>query len=398
MTDVLEAPEQHLDTVRRDREVDTAESMKIAMERSGVPYARQSRDLLALRRGPGGIEPKEYYYYALYDRSLYDDAARAAFLGRWRVHRMVSALAEDVYGRTTDKVTTQNLLADAGIAVPTTLAVYGRSEDVSKDAAWIHDIDGLRQIFRAMTPAGLFGKPVHSVGSLGVISIDGFDDAGDAILSGDGRAIALSEFVTELRRYEERGYQFQERLRPHPKIEPVIGSRIGTLRVLVVNTEEQTTIIRTSWKIPTGDNMADNFWRPGNLLAAVEPDTGRVFRVVDDVHPRLREVSAHPDTGAPLVGFVLPDWQAMRETVIRASREMRGLPLLGWDIALTDRGPMAVEVEGNGGHPMMTQLPQGRGLLEEPAVRELMAGIRRTQPGLSALIGRWILRKLRADG
>ena len=47
---------------------------------------------------------------------------------------------------------------------------------------------------------------------------------------------------------------------------------------------------------------------------------------------------------------------------------------------------------------MMTQLPQGRGLLEEPAVRELMAGIRRTQPGLPALIGRWVLQRLRAAG
>ncbi|MEZ5825815.1 MAG: sugar-transfer associated ATP-grasp domain-containing protein, partial [Geminicoccaceae bacterium] len=393
-TTVLEPPKSHLDIERRDRELDKEESMRIARDRAGVPFAQQSRDLFAVRRGPGGIEPNEYFYYALYDRALYDDAARSAFLGRWRVHRMTSAFTEEVFGKTVEKTATQDLLLAAGIPVPRTVAVYSRDEEAAGSSQWITDIDGLRRVLSDIPPAGLFGKPVSSVGSLGVISIDGFDARRDALLASDGRAIPLGEFIVELRRYEEHGYQFQERLRPHSDIATVLGNRIGTLRVLVVNEGDNPKIVRTSWKIPTGDNMADNFWRPGNLLAAVEPDTGYVYRVVDDIYPRLKEVTVHPDSGAALVGLVLPDWQDMRQMVIRASRHMTGLPLIGWDIALTDHGPLAVEVEGNGGHPIMTQLPQGRGLLEEPAVRELMEKMKRIQPGLPVLLWRFLVRKL----
>ena len=155
-------------------------------------------------------------------------------------------------------------------------------------------------------------------------------------------------------------------------------------------------IVRVGWKIPAGDNMADNFWRPGNMpgCRAVDPMTGVVQRVVDDVYPRLAEVADHPDSGKPLTGMQLPDWQAMREMVVEASRLWGQLPLLGWDIALTDKGPLAVEVEGNGGHPMMTQLAHGRGLLEEPVFRAALTRIVAQQPSMPLLMWRFIKRKL----
>ena len=186
---------------------------------------------------------------------------------------------------------------------------------------------------------------------------------------------------------------FQERLRPHPDVEAVLGNRIGTLRVLVVNSDI-SEIVRIGWKIPAGDNMADNFWRQGNMLAAVDPMTGVVQRVVDDVYPRLAEVTHHPDSGKPLTGMQLPDWQKMREMVLTASRVWPELPFLGWDIALTDKGPLAVEVEGNGGHPMMTQLAHGQGLLEEQSVRTALLKMIAEQPSMPQLVWRIIKRKI----
>ena len=391
--DTLEERRELLDSRRLDRPVDTNESMHLAKERAGVPFAQQSRDMLSLRRGSGGIEPNEYYYFGLYDRTLFDDAARAAFLGRWRVHRMASAFNEEVFGKTGDKVAIQRMLAAVGIAVPRTLALYNRDGTVDEGIRHVGDIDDLRRLFLEIPSAGLFGKPVSSVGSLGVISIDGFDVESDRLQISDGGSVSLREFVVELKRYEEDGYQFQERLHCHFDIKPILGNRIGTLRVLVAN-DGEPQIVRTSWKIPTGTNMADNFWRKGNLLAAVEPETGRVYRVVDDVYPRLKEVTEHPDSHVRLIDFMLPDWREMREMVIEASRTLTGLPLLGWDVALTDRGPVIVEVEGNGGHPMMTQLAQGRGLLEEPAIRSVMEKMRKMQPSMPVLLFRYIRRKV----
>ena len=229
---VAEPSTQHIDVVRKDREVDVNESMRLARHRSGVEFATQSKDLLELRRGMGGIEPKEYYFYGLYDREIYDDAARRAFVGRWRVHRLTSGLVEDVFGKTIDKAATQAMLAAAGIAVPNTVAVYGGTGELPEATRHLRGVDELRELLRDMPAVGLFGKPVKSVGSLGVLSIDGFDEAKDAVLTGDGRSVALNELIVELKRYENAGYQFQERLRPHPDVEAVLGTCVScTLRV-----------------------------------------------------------------------------------------------------------------------------------------------------------------------
>ena len=291
--EVLEREDPHLDAVRRDREVDTGESMRLAMERSGVSFAQQSKDLLRLRRGPGGIEPNEYYYLGLYDRSLFDDAAREAFVGRWRAQRLTSALVEEVFGKTINKFETQAMLAAAGVPVPRTLAAYGGGELAIGEVERIRSLDDLRSTLSSAPAGGLFGKPVQSVCSLGVLSIDRYQPESDGVCAADGRIVPLQELMVELRRYEEHGYQLQERLRPHPEIEAILGNRIGTLRVLVVN-GDPPVIARVSWKIPGGTNMADNFWRRGNMLGAVDPETGEIERVVDDVYPRLQEVSHHP--------------------------------------------------------------------------------------------------------
>ncbi len=61
--------------------------------------------------------------------------------------------------------------------------------------------------------------------------------------------------------------------------------------------------------------------------------------------PSLGWLDAHPITGAPITGRVLPDWPLMLETVLKAHLAFADRPFIGWDVALTDRG--IVIVEGN---------------------------------------------------
>ena len=57
-------------------------------------------------------------------------------------------------------------------------------------------------------------------------------------------------------------------------------------------------IIRACWKIPAGVNMADNYWRAGNLLAQIDMHSGRVLRVSSGAGLDVRCHDAHPDTDA----------------------------------------------------------------------------------------------------
>jgi hypothetical protein len=126
----------------------------------------------------------------------------------------------------------------------------------------------------------------------------------------------------------------------------------------------RAAILHALWKIPVGDHPADNFWRPGNLLAGLEAASGRVTRVIQGVGPERRELESHPDTGGRLQDLILPEWPALVALGLRAATALPGLRMQAWDIALTDRGPVLVEAN-IGGDFNLPQLAHGKGLMDE---------------------------------
>jgi hypothetical protein len=54
----------------------------------------------------------------------------------------------------------------------------------------------------------------------------------------------------------------------------------------------------------------------------------------------------------------------MRDVVMRGAAAVPTCHFQGWDVALTDRGPVLVELEGDGGDPIMEQLCFDSGLLQ----------------------------------
>jgi glutathione synthase/RimK-type ligase-like ATP-grasp enzyme len=51
----------------------------------------------------------------------------------------------------------------------------------------------------------------------------------------------------------------------------------------------------------------------------------------------------HPDTGNVIEGFRIPMWAEVVELLERGQRSLPDLRTLGWDIAVTDDGPLIVE-------------------------------------------------------
>jgi hypothetical protein len=145
------------------------------------------------------------------------------------------------------------------------------------------------------------------------------------------------------------------------------------VRLVVALGKDRAEIFHAIWKIPAGDNAADNFWRTGNMLGLVDVDSGEVVCAVHGVGVDHREVDTHPDTGATIVGTMLPDWQAAKALCLKHGEALSDIKLQAWDIAMCPAGPVIMEVN-IGGDLNLPQLAAGAGMLDARFL-EFLAGL-----------------------
>lgn len=219
---------------------------------------------------------------------------------------------------TYDKLLFLLAMRGQGLPVPDVRAIFHPGRNFA-DAACLNDTEAVARWLREDAAYPFFSKPVESTGSAGTASIDAFDVVADELVAADGRRVSVEQFSREVGRYHERGYLFQERIATHPEIAPVCGLGVSACRMLVRMGDGKPVLHRATWKIPAGVNMADNFWRDGNMPGALDPETGEVIRVVRGIAVDAVEVDIHPDTGKALKGYRLPEWEALKETCLKAA-------------------------------------------------------------------------------
>src|SRR3546814_3569039 len=97
----------------------------------------------------------------------------------------------------------------------------------------------------------------------------------------------------------------------------------------------------------------------------VDVETGLCGRGTILVNNLPQYVDDHPLTGTRMTGMALPDWDQVRDLVQAAARVFAVQKSLGWDVALTDSGPLLLE--GNWHYDLtVNQLAPRRGILDTP--------------------------------
>jgi len=229
----------------------------------------------------------------------------------------------------------------------------------------------------------LFCKPIDGINSIGAIRIEGSD--GDKLVINGGEQRQLADIVHFMSSLSPAGYLLQRVLRPNPVLEPLTGAAIASLRFLVLLADDGAAIESAVIKLPTRSQVADNFWRKGNMLAAIDLASGKIVRTITGSGAALKVVQTEPASGLTLQGFVIPDFAAAQSLCLRAAVHFRGIRTQSWDVALTADGPVLLEMNF-GGDLNLHQLAHNRGILSDSYCRHLRAcGYKRRLPaGTSA--------------
>ncbi|MGC9271633.1 sugar-transfer associated ATP-grasp domain-containing protein [Acidiphilium sp.] len=315
-----------------------------------------------LNRGPGGLSPAEYFCHRLWDpRFGRGDLQRFVGLsGQGRIHAACCDIAWKAIAD--DKIVSTAMLEAADVqALPENLAIVHPHRWLDGVYA-IRSSEDLRQLLRSPVSYPLVAKPIDGVFSVGVINAVSVDPAADMMQSVNGATSAVSE-VAERIMAHPGGYLIQRALQPDISIASMSGGRLCSVRVLVLLTGAGPVIHRAALKIPLSGNVADNYWRPGNRLGAIELASGQVIRVVTGTTQSLRRDPVHPETGARIEGVTIPEWSRLCDLVSRVAPLFPGIRTQSWDVALTDRGPVLLEINW-GGDLHLHQFAHGEGILD----------------------------------
>lgn len=345
-----------LDAERSMPALDYLKWMQKAGE-SGKGLGSMIREIAKFQFGQGKVTPEEYFLYQLYDDNRYSAEAKQTFVGI-NGPSVETPWAEVV----NDKPTLTAILRGLDLPIPETQAVIHPTRTFGGAVA-IRTPDQLREFLRSDADYPIFGKPFDSACSLGTAHIREFDYAADAVILSNDQSVELDSFTDQVKRFGWK-YLLQTLMLPHASLVPITGNRVSTVRMFVLADDDGCHLLRASWKIPAFENGADNFWRLGNILAGVDVETGKVVKTLRRTRYGTEPISEHPLTNASFEGLEFPEWNAMRETVLRAAPNLPGCYFQGWDVALTDRGPVLVELEGDGGDPIMEQLCFESGLMQ----------------------------------
>lgn len=140
---------------------------------------------------------------------------------------------------------------------------------------------------------------------------------------------------------ENKQVLVEEYVLQHSKMNELFHYSVNTLRIVSAYKNGKTTILFRSIRIGNGKNVVDNFNHGG--MYSVVNEKGIIEKPAIDKNGVI--YTEHPVTKTEIVGFQIPYFKEAIAMVKEAAKVVPEVGLVGFDIAITEKGP--VMIEGN---------------------------------------------------
>ena len=181
----------------------------------------------------------------------------------------------------------------------------------------------------------LFFKKIHGNQGKGAFTLEKVN--GKHFI--DNHAISLEKMLNDISKDTE--YIIQERVIQHEKLKELYPHALNTLRIVSVIEHGKVIILGALLRMGAGGNIVDN-WHQGGVAVGITND-GELMHWGLFMPGRGTKTDRHPDTGIVFNGFKLPYWKETLELVTETHTKLALIKAVGWDIAITEKGPVVIE-------------------------------------------------------
>ena len=140
---------------------------------------------------------------------------------------------------------------------------------------------------------------------------------------------------------ENKQVLVEEYVLQHSKMNELFPYSVNTLRIVSAYKNGKTAILFRAIRIGNGKNVVDNFNHGG--MYSVVNEKGIIEKPAIDKNGVI--YTEHPVTKTEIVGFQIPYFKEAIAMVKEAAKVVPEVGLVGFDIAITEKGP--VMIEGN---------------------------------------------------
>lgn len=126
------------------------------------------------------------------------------------------------------------------------------------------------------------------------------------------------------------------------KINKICSTSVNTIRIMTFSYNGKSEILFAAMRFGNGKENVDNFHK-GGMGVLVDIETGKL--VGQAFNKKLEYFDEHPKSHINFDGFAIPNWNKIKKMVLDASLVNEHIHLVGWDVAVTEKG--ATFIEGN---------------------------------------------------
>ena len=170
-------------------------------------------------------------------------------------------------------------------------------------------------------------------------------------------------------------FLFQETITQHPLLDRINPSCINSIRMdSFVNADGTPEVLSAFLRMSISNSHIDNI-SSGGCYVGIDINKGTLMR---DGYSFItvtggQMYTQHPVTGTVFEGYQLPYFDEVKELVCSAARLVPSLRLIGWDIAITENGPLLIE--GNAGYDITGHDMISAGYRAHPVFRKVIREI-----------------------
>lgn len=131
-------------------------------------------------------------------------------------------------------------------------------------------------------------------------------------------------------------------VKQHESVSKFAPNSVNTIRVMTFSYNGKSEIVLAMMRFGNGRENVDNFHK-GGMGVLVDIETGCLVGKAVDKDDNIFE--SHPYSNIKFDGFKIPNWDIIKKTCLEAANVSDKIHMVGWDVAVTDKG--CTFIEGN---------------------------------------------------